>query len=67
MERFEKMSADEMRERGLTGDWWENDLYRVLVVTGQTWNGRELIQLSIKSIMLSIYGFKGRNAIWING
>ena len=37
-----------MRESGSSGEWWENGLYRVLVVKGKAWNGRPVIQLSIK-------------------
>jgi hypothetical protein len=48
MQKFQKMTVERMSEKGLSGEWWENDLYRVLVVKGKSWNERPVIQLSIK-------------------
>lgn len=48
MEMLRKMTSDRMRERGLSGEWWENNLYRVLIVKGKDWNESPVIQLSIR-------------------
>jgi len=38
-----------MQERGLTGDWYEyGRLHRILVQKSKPWNGRPVIQLSIR-------------------
>jgi hypothetical protein len=49
MKALKKMSVRKMHKLGLTGDWREyGRQYRVLVARGKTWNGRPLVQISIK-------------------
>jgi hypothetical protein len=48
MEKLQQMGVDRMRRLGLSGEWWENDLYRVLLRQGTVWEGRPIIQLSIR-------------------
>jgi hypothetical protein len=48
MERLQKMSVDDLKHLGLTGDWWGNDSYRVLRVKSKPWDGRPMVQFSIK-------------------